>query len=78
MNVKNNKNIEKGKMHKLNHQIEKINDKHNPVTNEDEFAVIGNNTELKNDEEVDPNIESNPFPFSEEKNPFFEGDTTRL
>ncbi len=65
--TKNNKN-------KIHHEIDKINERYNLVSSEDEFAVIGNNTELIDTHELGTNIESNPFPFSEEKKPFYKED----
>ncbi|WMJ81915.1 hypothetical protein RBU49_06620 [Clostridium sp. MB40-C1] len=58
----------------VNHQIENIDKKHRQITSEEEFRIIGNNTELVDTHELGTNIESNPFAFSEEKKPFYKED----
>ncbi|MCY6372609.1 hypothetical protein [Clostridium ganghwense] len=77
MSEKDYKDEEISTMHNIHHEIEAINEKHNPISNEDEFAVIGNNTELGDIHELDTNIETNPFPFSQEKRPFYKEDNKR-
>ncbi|MCY6960025.1 hypothetical protein [Clostridium brassicae] len=58
----------------VNHEIEKIDKKYKQLTGEEEFRIIGNNTELVDTHELGTNIESNPFPFSEEDKPFYKED----
>lgn len=65
------------KQNTIHHEIDEINERYNLVSSEDEFAVIGNNTELIDTHELGTNIESNPFPFSEEKKPFYKEDNKR-